>query len=116
MNSISLFAKGYDMTDRDAYLNEKLEQISLWIDELSRLDALSREADEDIRMKFEIQITELHQNLKELQAIFLEFEVLSAESRNKFRNLVERNWTELEDGFKRSVSHYEDLCRARTGE
>lgn len=116
VNSVSLFTKEYIMIDRDAYLKEKLEQIRLWIDQLARLDALSREADEDIRMKFEIQITELHQNLKELQNIFFEFEALGEESRNKFRNVVERNWTELEDSFKRSVSHYEHMCRARTGE
>jgi hypothetical protein len=103
------------MIDRDIYLREKQAQINLWLCEIDRLDALSREADDDVRTAFEIQITELLQNLKELQHMFLEFEVLSEESKNKFRNLLERNWSELEEGFKRSVSQYERLCQARTG-
>jgi len=102
------------MVDHNSYLKDRQAQINVWIYQLARLDALSREAAADIRIKFEIQLAELYQTLKEFQQMFAEFEDLSDESRTKFRNLLEKNWDELEESFERSVSEYELLCKVQT--
>jgi predicted nuclease with TOPRIM domain len=102
------------MADQNSYLKDKQSQVNQWICQIARLEALSRETTDDIRIKFDIQFAELHQNLKEFQQMFLEFEGLGEESRNKFRNLVEKNWNELEESFERSLSEYEHLCKVQT--
>ncbi len=40
------------MVEREAYLDDKQAQINKWIAELARLDALCREAGEEVRIKF----------------------------------------------------------------
>lgn len=99
------------MINREDYLKDKQAQIDKWIAQLARLNALRREAGDDVRIKFEVQLTEFSQHLRELQQIFLKFEDLSEDSRNKFRRLVEKYWKELEESFEKYVSEYEHLCK-----
>lgn len=108
--------KGEIMTDRDAYLEDKHDRIDRWIGQLARLDALCREAGEDVRIQFEVQLEEFSRQLRELQTMFLEFENLNEESRDKFSHLVEKNWNELEESYKASVSQFESLHRGAAGE
>lgn len=104
------------MTDRDAYLEDKQARIDRWIGQLARLDALCRKAGDDVRIQFEVQLTEFSQQLRELQKIFLEFENLTEESRDRFSHLVEKNWDGLEESYKESVSQFEFLHREKSGE
>lgn len=97
------------MNDRDAYLEDKQAQIDKWISQLARLDASCRNAGDEVRIKFEIQLKEFSENLNDLNAMFREFQELNDYGREKFRQVIEENWLELEDSFKSSIAEYEHL-------
>ena len=78
------------MIDRDTYLKDKQSQIDKWISRLACLDALCREAGDDVRIKFEVQLTEFSQNLNDLNAMFRQFMELNDYGREKFRQIIEK--------------------------
>jgi len=96
------------------YLERKQSQVHVWICQLARLDALCRQAGKSVEGEFEDQISELGDNLEELHSMFQEFQELNDDGREKFIQVVERNWNEIEEGFNNSLSEYEYLIRART--
>ncbi|UCH81842.1 MAG: hypothetical protein JSW20_04250 [Nitrospiraceae bacterium] len=100
------------MIYRDYFFEDKQTQINRWISQLARLDALCREAGDDVRIKFEVQLQEFSEHLEQLKNIFCDVEKLNIDSREKFNSLVEKNWNDLQESFERSVSEYEYLCRA----
>ncbi len=102
------------MTDRDSYLEDKQAQIDKWISQLARLHALCQETGDDVRIKFEVQLKEFSQNLDDLNDMFREFQGLNKYGREKYRQVIEMNWHELEESFKNSISEYENLIRAKT--
>jgi uncharacterized coiled-coil protein SlyX len=108
--------KGGIMIDRDSYLEDKQARIDIWISQLARLDGLCREAGDDVRVQFEVQLAEFRQNLKELNDMIREFQKLNDYGREKFREVVDKNWNKLEESFERSFSEYEHLIRAKTSE
>lgn len=106
--------KGATMTDWDTYLENKQTQINSWIGKLARLDALYREAGDDVRIKFEVKLKEFSENLDELNVMFREYKELNEYGREKLRQLIEKNWRELEESFKSSISEYEHLISTET--
>ena len=104
------------MINREVYLEEKQAQIDMWIGKLDHLDALCRDAGNDVKGEFKDQIKELSQNLDELDSMFSEFQELNDYGREKFRNVVEKNWREIEESFEYSISEYEHMIRARAKE
>ena len=104
------------MIDSEVYLEGKQAQINKWIAQVARLDTLCLEAGEDVRTKFEFQIKVFGHNLKELNSMFREFKGLNEYGRETFRQLIEKNWGELEESYNSSISEYEHLIRARIEE
>lgn len=99
------------MFDRKTYINNKHSQINRWIAELARLDALCRENGETARVRFEAQLKDFSQTLKELQLLLAAFEDLDEKSKEKFITLIESKWPELESSFNQSVSDFERISR-----
>ena len=102
--------------DRDNYLEDKQAQINKWIGQLARLDAICREAGDDVRIKFEVKLKDFSQNLNALNAMFREFQGLNEYGSEKYRQVIEKNWAELEESFISSITEYENLIHATTEE
>jgi len=104
------------MLESDIYLESKRAQIAEWIAQLAQLDILYRIAGDDVDINADVDFLKFRQHLNDLNAIVSGFQELNEHGRDKFRQIIEESWCELEENFKSSISKYEHLIRAKTNE
>lgn len=101
------------MVDSEVYLESKRAQIAEWIVQLAQLDSLYRETGDDVGIKTDVHLKQFTQHLDDLNAIFSGFQELNEYGREKFRQIIEDSWSEVEESFKSSISKYEHLIRGK---
>lgn len=92
------------MTERDTYIKTKKTRIDRWIAELAILDTRAREAGEEQRIIFEVQMKEFSDELKQMKQVLEDLENAGEDSWHELRGEADIRWNSLQESFKETVA------------
>jgi len=92
------------MTERDTYIEKKKTRIDRWIAELAILDARAREAGEEQRIIFEVQMKEFSDELKQMKKVLEDLENAGEDSWHELRGEAETRWNSLQESYKETLT------------
>lgn len=94
------------MSDRDVYVEKMKAKIDEWNADLAKLEARSREASADTRLKYDNQIQELKVQRERAEEQLKEFQRASEESWKQMRDGMESAWDEVNRAFREAADRF----------
>ena len=94
------------MSDRDAYVDKMKAKIDEWNADLAKLEAKSREAEADLRLKYDHQITQLREQRNEAEERLRELQKASEESWRRLREGMEAAWDDMTRAFRDAADRF----------
>lgn len=94
------------MSDRDVYVEKMKAKIDEWNADLAKLEARSREAEADMRLKYDAQIQEMREQREKAEERLKELQRASEESWKRMRDGMESAWDEMTRAFREAADRF----------
>ncbi len=94
------------MNDRDIYVEKMKAKIDEWNAELAKLEARSREAEADMRLRYDAQIQVMREQRKKAEERLKELQRASEESWKRMRDGMESAWDEMTRAFREAAERF----------
>ncbi|AGA32844.1 putative conserved coiled coil protein [Thioalkalivibrio nitratireducens DSM 14787] len=94
------------MSDRDAYLEKMKARIDEWNAEVARLEAKAREAEADMRLKYDAQLKEMREQRDALEERLRDMQRAGEESWRRVRDGMEAAWDEMTRAFREAADRF----------
>jgi len=94
------------MSDRDVYVDKMKAKIDEWNADVAKLEARSREAEADMRLKYDDQIRELREQRERAEERLKELQRASEESWKRMREGMETAWDDLTRAFREAADRF----------
>ena len=94
------------MSDRDAYVEKMKARLDQWSADLDRLEARAKEAEADMRQRYDKQVKELRAQRDEVEARLRELQQAGEASWKRLRDTMESAWDEMTRGFRDAADRF----------
>ena len=94
------------MSDRDVYVDKMKAKIDEWNADLAKLEARSREAEADMRLKYDKQVQELREQREKAEERLKELQRASEESWKRMRDGMEAAWDDMTRAFREAADRF----------
>ena len=94
------------MSNRDVYVEKMKAKIDEWNADLAKLEARSREAEADMRLKYDQQIQELREQRQKAEERLKELQCAGEESWEKMRDGMEAAWDDMSRAFREAMDRF----------
>ena len=94
------------MSDRDVYVEKMKAKIDEWNADLAKLEARSREAEADMRLKYDDQMRELREQRERAEERLKELQRASEESWKRMREGMESAWDDMTRAFREAADRF----------
>jgi len=94
------------MSDREQYVEKMKARIDQWNADLAKLEARSREAEADMRVKYDQQIQELREERERAEERLKELQRASEDSWKRLRDGMESAWDEMAKAFREASDRF----------
>ncbi len=94
------------MSNRDDYVEKMKAKIDEWNADLAKLEARSREAEADMRLKYDQQIQELREQRQKTEERLKELQRAGEESWEQMRDGMESAWDEMNRAFREAADRF----------
>jgi chromosome segregation ATPase len=101
-----LYQQEATMSDRDVYVEKMKTKIDEWNADLAKLEARSREANADMRLKYDEKIQELKGQRERAEEQMKELQRASEESWKRMRDGMESAWDEINRAFREAADRF----------
>ncbi len=94
------------MSDRDAYVDKMKAKLDEWNAEIGKMEAKSRQAEADMRLKYDEQLKKLRARRDEAEAQLKELQKASEDSWHRMRKGMDEAWDDMSRAFREAMERF----------
>ncbi|AHE98684.1 sll1863 family stress response protein [Thioalkalivibrio paradoxus] len=94
------------MSDRDAYLDKLKASIDEWNAELAKFEARAREAEADMRLKYDAQLKEMREQRDAMEERLREMQRAGEDSWRRMRDGMDAAWDDMARAFREAADRF----------